>query len=310
MHVGMSMLFREHNDLGAATAHLLASSELGESNGSPKHPHRWRIAMAGVRSAEGDLTGALELLGEAERVYNGDFSPDVRPVAALKARVRLALGQIVHALTWAHEHQLSVEDDLSYLREFEHITLARVLMARHTDEPRGRSLDEATRLLGRLLAAAEAGGRTGSVIEILVLQALAHQARSDTRAAVGALERALALAEPEGYVRIFVDEGPTMTTLLRAAAHQGAAPGHAGPVLAAFAPTARRDPVGRGLVEPLSERERDVLRLLRSELDGPAISRELMVSLNTMRTHTKSIYLKLGVNSRRAAVRRAEELNL
>ena len=310
MHVGMSMLFRERNDLGAATRHLLASRELGESNGFPQHPHRWRIAMAGVRSAEGDFTGALDLLDEAERVYNGDFSPNVRPIAALKARVRLALGQISDALTWAQEQQLSVEDDLSYLREFEHVTLARVLVARLTNEPRERSLDQATQLLGRLLGAAEAGGRTGSVIEILVLQALAHQTQADAGAAVAALERALTLAEPEGYVRIFVDEGPSMATLLRAAAQEGAAPGHARRVLASLGPTARSTPVQLGLVEALSERELDVLRLLRSELDGPAIARELMVSLNTMRTHTKSIYVKLGVNSRRAAVRRAEELHL
>ena len=127
------------------------------------------------------------------------------------------------ALGWAREQGLSATDDLSYLREFEHITLARVLLAQHTTERAERSaasIHEATRLLERLLQAAEEGGRTGSVIEILVLQALAHQTRGDIPAALASLERALTLAEPEGYVRVFVDEGPPMAVLLRAAARQ------------------------------------------------------------------------------------------
>ncbi|MCU1450307.1 MAG: ATP-dependent transcriptional regulator, MalT-like, LuxR family [Acidimicrobiales bacterium] len=305
MHVGMSMLFLERNDLDAAREHLAASRELGESKGFPQYPHRWRIATAAVRAVEGDLAAALGLLDEADRVYNGDFSPNVRPIAALKTRVRLAQGEVDDALAWVHEQQLSVEDDLTYVREFEHITLARVLIA----EAPGRSIEDAIRLLGRLLAAAEAGGRTGSVIEILALHALALHRHGDVSGAPAPLERALTLAEPEGYVRVFLDEGPSMTTLLRTAARQGGA-SYARRVLASAEPEEHRAPVQRGLVEALSERELDVLRLLRSELDGPDIARELTVSLNTMRTHTKSIYAKLGVNSRRAAVRRADELGL
>ena len=129
-----------------------------------------------------------------------DFFPNVRPVPALKARVWVAQGKLDEALDWAREQGLSVEDDLSYLHEFEHITLARVLLAR------GSVLD-ALGLLERLLRAAADGARTGSVIEILVLQALALQLRGDIAAALAPLERALTLAEPEGYVRIFVDEG-------------------------------------------------------------------------------------------------------
>ena len=101
-----------------------------------------------------------------------------------------------------------------------------------------------------------------------------------------------------------------MATLLRSAAKAGIAPGYVGRLQAAFEGTVSRTPVAQSLIEPLSERELDVLRLLRSELSGPEIANELMVSLNTMRTHTKNIYSKLGVTSRRAAVRRAEELDL
>ena len=181
MYVGMSELHRERDDLPAATQLLRSSQELGEHNGLPQNRYRWRVAMARVREAEGDLAGALGLLDEAERLYVSDFFPNVRPVPALKARVWIAQGRLGEALGWAREQGLSVDDDLSYLREFEHITLARALLARYRDERAEHSSHEAARLLDRLLAAAEEGGRTGRVIEILVLRALADQARGTSR---------------------------------------------------------------------------------------------------------------------------------
>ena len=120
----------------------------------------------------------------------------------------------------------------------------------------------------------------------------------------------MTLAEPEGYVRVFIDEGPPMASLLKAAAKQGIARNYVRRLLAAVSETEHDRPIEQALIEPLSERELDVLRLLGTELDGPAIARELMVSLNTMRTHTKNIYAKLAVTNRRAAVRRAAELGL
>jgi LuxR family maltose regulon positive regulatory protein len=310
MHVGMSEIHRERDDLHVATQHLLRSQELGEHLGLPQNRYRWRVAMARIRQAEGDLDGAVDLLNEAERLYMGDFFPNVRPVPALRARVWVAQGRLGEALGWVREQGLSVDDDLSYLREFEHITLARVLLARYQDERAEASVQEATRLLERLLSVAEEGGRTGRVIEILVLRALAHQALGDIPAALARLERAMTLAEPEGYVRVFIDEGPPMASLLRAAAKQGITPSYVRRLLAAGTTAEDNSPVKQALIEPLSERELDVLRLLGTELDGPAIARELMVSLNTMRTHTKNIYAKLAVTNRRAAVRRAAELGL
>jgi LuxR family maltose regulon positive regulatory protein len=142
-----------------------------------------------------------------------------------------------------------------------------------------------------------------------VLQALA-EGRSGTGAeALAPLARALKLAEPEGYVRLFVDEGPRLEPLLHAAVQQGISGGYARRLLAAFGSPAE-SPAAQPLVDPLSERELDVLRLLTTELSGPEIARELVVSLHTVRTHTKNIYAKLAVNSRRAAVRRADELGL
>ena len=152
----------------------------------------------------------------------------------------------------------------------------------------------------------------GRVIEILVLRALAHQELRDIPAALACLDRAVTLAEPEGYVRTFADEGPPIVPLLRAVAKQGTRQNYVRQLLAAVTETETEQsgPVKQALIEPLSERELDVLRLLGTELDGPAIARELMVSLNTVRTHTKHIYAKLAVTNRRAAVRRAAELDL
>jgi LuxR family maltose regulon positive regulatory protein len=310
MYVGMSGVHRERNDLHTATQQLLRSQELGEHAGLPQNRYRWRVAMARIRQTEGDLDGALDLLNEAERLYVGDFFPNVRPVPALRARVWIAEGSLGEALGWAREQHLSVDDDLSYLREFEHITLARVLMARYQDERAERSAHGAIRLLDRLLRAAEEGERAGSVIEILVLRALAYQRHGDIAAALSCLERAVTLGGPEGYVRVFVDEGPPMAALLSVAAKQQAAGNYVRQLLAAVTGTEQDGPVKQALIEPLSERELDVLRLLGTELDGPAIARELMVSLNTVRTHTKHIYAKLAVTNRRAAVRRAAELDL
>ncbi len=181
MHVGMSEIHRERGDLPAATQNLLRSQELGEHAGLPQNRYRWRVAMARIRQAEGDLGGALGLLNEAERMYVGDYFPNVRPVPAQRARLHIAQGTVGEALGWARERDLSVADDLSYLREFEHITLARLLLARHEDECAERSVHEAIRLLERLLRAAEEGARTGRVIEIVVLQALGHRRAGTSR---------------------------------------------------------------------------------------------------------------------------------
>ncbi len=319
LYVGLSEFHRERDDLQAATQHLLHSQELGEHTGFPQNRSRWRVAMARIREAHGDLAGALALLQEAERLYVRDFFPNVRPVAAWTTRVWVAQGRLEEALGWARERGLSVEDDLSYLREFEHLTLARVLLARYKIDGAERAIGEALGLLERLLQAAEAGGRIGSVIEILLLQALARQTQGDIPAALLPLERALTLAEPEGYVRLFVDEGVAMVQLLQAATQHGIRPAYTGQLLAALAavpqPSAGRSslppaPAPPPLIEPLSQRELEVLRLLQTELSGPEIAQALVIGLSTVRTHTKGIYSKLNVTNRQAAVQRAAELGL
>ncbi|MEO6511917.1 MAG: AAA family ATPase, partial [Nocardioides sp.] len=281
MHVGLSEIHAVRGDLAAAEEQLRAAHELGDHLGMPRYPHRWRIAEAGVHAARGDLARALGLLEQAAEVYDLDFSPDVRPVSALRARVWVAQGRADLALAWADERGLSAADRPAYLREHEHVTLARALQSRDDVAAIG--------LLDRLLTSAEDGRRLGSVLEIQVLRAAALQRQGDTDAALTALSRALGIAEPEGYVRTFTDEGPAMRTLLTAAAARGIAPAYVARLLGTPGPAPEPRTVSGVLVDPLSERELHVLRLLASELNGPEIARHLVVSLNTVRTHTKSI---------------------
>ncbi|HEY6607857.1 MAG TPA: LuxR C-terminal-related transcriptional regulator [Candidatus Limnocylindria bacterium] len=302
MHTGLADVLRERNELDQASRHLDAVAELGEDNGLPQNPYRSRLARARVRQAMGDFDGALALYADAERRYFTDFSPSVRPPSALRARMLVANRQLPEAARWARDQGLSADDELTYVRELEHATLARLLVAQ--ERP-----DEALALLTRLLAAAEQGGRPGTTLDLLVAQSLAFDASGDLASALAALERALELAEPEGYVRLFLDEGPPMATLVKRAAAGRTTSDAVQALAGAFAPSRQVTP-NQWLVEPLSERELDVLRLLAGDLDGPGIANELIVSLNTVRTHTKNIYAKLGVNSRRAAVRRAADLGL
>jgi len=304
MHVGLSLLAVEHNDLDTAADHLRSSAELGEHMGLPQHPYRWRVATARLHEAQGDLDKALELLTEAEARYNTDYSPSVRPVTALKARIEVKLGDLDAGARWADAHGLSADDELSYVREFEHLTLARVLLARGL----AHAVEQATGLLRRLLTAADDGHRSGSTIEILVLLALAQQAAGDNTGATASLREALARAEPEGYVRSFLDAEPTVTDLLRPLG--GTSNGHAAQILGSGRSPQLRHRSRAADPDELSDRELDVLRLLRSDLSGPDVARELHVSLNTLRTHTKHIYTKLGATNRREAVTRAAELGL
>ena len=310
MYVGMSEIMRERNDLAAAEHMIARSQAQGEHIGFPRHPYRWRVALAHLRMAQGNVDDALRLMNEAERVYVSDFFPDVQPIAAIKARAWIALGRLDATLNWVRDHKVSVQDQLSFMREFEHITLARLLLAQASITHDDQALNDLRNFLERLLDAATAGERTGSVIEILLLQSLAHQLYGDISAALQSLAHALKLAEPEGYVRVFVDEGQPLVTVLQTASTHGIAPNYVSQLLNAFGVTTQKPHVPQSLIEPLSEREHAVLRLLKTDLSGPEIAQELVISLNTLRTHTKNIYAKLGVNSRRAAVRQAQELDL
>jgi LuxR family maltose regulon positive regulatory protein len=265
----------------------------------------------------GDLDAALQLLDEAERFYIKTLMPHTRPLDAIKARIYLKQGRLSKAEEWVDKHRLSVEDELIYVREFKHIVLARVLLAEYQNNRDEHVILRSLHLLNRLLRAAEDKKRLGSMLQILVTQVLAYQAKGDTSNARASLERALTLANPEGYFRIFVDEGEPLRLLLldlrrsikkQSRGNNHELLGYLNKLLSAFAqPKAVQQ---SRLIEPLSQRELEILRLLPTELSVPEIARELVVAASTVRSHTKSIYSKLGVNNRRAAVKQAIELNL
>ncbi len=317
LHVVLGELDLEAGRLDLARAHLEAAS--GHTQRMPFTESRFRlfVATALTAAAGGDPAGALRHLEQAEELHRPGFFPDVRPIPALRARLQLSAGDLAGVERWAVEHDVSDTDPPEFLREYDHLTLVRLLLAQQRAHRERDAADRALGLLERLRQAASASGRAGSLVEIRLLTALAHDANGQRAEALGALADALTLApEPEGWARVYLDEGAPALALLRAVAADGTTTpgGQARRALDAAtssrpAPTTGATRV-RQPAEPLSERELEVLRLLGTELSGPEIARALFISHNTLRTHTKHVFTKLGVTSRRAAVARARERGL
>ncbi len=313
LHVGLADLLREHGELGAATEHLQKAQELGERGSLPENRYRWHVVMAGVMRARGDLDAAMAMLDQAESIYLPGYLPNVRPISATRVRLWMLQGRWDEARDWASEQAIRHDDAPTYLAEHNLLTLARLLVVQG-------ALSEAVDLLDRVVSAAQVAGRRGSWVEARMVRALAHDAGNDSGSAAADLEAALAEGVPAGYRRIFLDEGEPLIRLVSRLAESGQpqARALAGRLLVASRPagdfdgadTSASAAVGRAREAALSEREVEVLRLLATELSGPEIAGQLFVSVNTLRTHTKHIFTKLDVNTRRAAVRRAGELGL
>ena len=244
--------------------------------------------MAGLLQARGDLDGAVRMLDDAEREYLPGFFPDVRPIPAVRARVRIAQGRLADAWDWAHEHHVTAADPPAFLGEFNQLTLARLLIAQYRADRDQGGIEQARAMLDRVVDAAQAAGRAGSLVEARLVRALARHAAGDTGAAIRDLAAALTDGVPAGYLRLFLDEGPPMDELLREAERRpdpAASAGFAALVLrtdaSAATTAAAAAPVSD---EGLSDRELEVLRLVATELTGPEIARHLLLSLNSLET--------------------------
>ena len=267
--------------------------------------------LAMIRQATGDPAGALGAISEAGQAYPAPPGL-LNPVPAQRARLLLSQGDLPGAARFPRETGLGPDDEPNYAREPGQLVLARVLLAQ--DRP-----EQALALLDRLHAAAVAQGRTGSLIETGALRALALAATGDEQGAVTALAGALALAYPQGYVRVFADEGPAMAALLgRLIAAQRTGQAAAGVPLGYLARLQRafgsgrpaNGPVPAGIVEPLTSRELEVLEMLAAGRSNQAIARELVVALDTVKKHVGHVLAKLGAANRTEAVARAREMSL
>ena len=270
------------------------------------------IALSRLKRAQADAEGAIEAVREADRLArSSSVSRTIVAVAAWKVQLHLARGELA-AATREQERAAGAGGVPPFVRELERTTLARLLIARGEQ-------DEALQLLEKLREAAEAVGRTGNAMEILALQALALWEGGKKEQAISTLGRALPLAEPEGYVRTFVDEGPPMAALmsdvLQAQQRGRLDPPVSAHYLRKLLVALERDASGATLPgaelpEPLSERELEVLQLAAAGKSNREIARELFVTAGTVKAHIKNIYRKLDVHSRTQALVRASELNL
>ena len=318
VYVGLAEVTYQRNELDSALRYVTEGIALERQFLGGTSPAAGLVTLAWIRQATGDLAGALEAIGEAEHALPTTAGL-LNPFPAQRARLLLAQGEVAAAARWTHETGLHAGDEPCYPREPGYLVLARVLLAQQLPA-------EALALLDRLHAAAVAQGRVGSVIEAGALRALALAACGQDAGAVNALAEVLTLACPQGYVRVFADEGPPMAALLgQLIASQRAGQAAAGVPLGCLARLQRAFDVGHtgpgsrygtapaavpGLVEQLTSRELEVLGMLAAGKTNQAIADQLVVTLDTVKKHVSHLLGKLGAANRTEAVTRARELGL
>jgi LuxR family transcriptional regulator, maltose regulon positive regulatory protein len=300
-YVGMAEAAYQRDELDEALRHVTDGIARGRQLSESEPLASGLVTLAWIRQAEGDSAGAVAAIEEAERSAPSTAVADLlNPIPAQRARLLLAQGDIAAAAAWAAARGIDAEDEPSYLRQHEHLVLVRLLLAQ------GRP-DRALSLLTRLHEPAVRQDRTGNVIELLALRALAHAASGDRHSALGTLAEALTLGHPRGYVRVFADEGAPMAALL---AHVGGVPAD---YLARVLRACRRgaaDSRQQGLIDPLTVRELEVLALLAVGAPNQGIADQLVVTLDTVKKHVTHVLAKLGASNRTEAVARARQLGL
>jgi LuxR family maltose regulon positive regulatory protein len=336
LYTGLADILRERNELEVALDRATHGISLSADLGAVR-AERWiewhvcdLLVLARIKQAQGDLGGALSVVHEAQDKLKGFGAISFAALlAAFEAQLHLAQGDLDSAVQWLRSvetHEPPSRFGLTpqfFVYAHEHLQIARtqVLIAQGRAARDLAPARRALTLLDRLREKTERSDLAWLQIKTLALQALAYDVLGETAPALVALKQAVALAEPEGYVRVFVDEGRSMAALLRQGQAHGMLPHVMATLLAALdgqgpgstAQPSVRAPSSAGgptIPEPLTERERDVLRLLAAGRSNPEIARILYVELNTVKTHVKSLYGKLGVHSRVQATQRAQELGL
>ena len=318
-YLGTAEVLREWNQLTEASLALETGLSLARQGNFLEGQLVGRIISARVRQAQGDSSEALAAIAAARQLFRpGELAAFTPWLAAVEARLWLAQGNLSAATRWAQNCGLTRQDDEGAFQRYpgEYTTLARVYIVQETDEPQTAALD----LLTRMLTALESKGRMGRVIEILALQALAYQTQNNLSAALTTLKQALMLAEPAGYIRLFVDEGPPMAALLKRLTNDRqpqTLADYLPKLLAAFpdgesdeAETSNRQPNMTMLIEPLSERELEILHLIAAGYANREIADTLVIALGTVKRHVSNIYGKLGVQSRTQATAKGRDLGL
>ena len=305
-------LLAETNNLDEALQQARKGVDLIESSKDLAMLNWSYVCLIRVLFSRGDLAEAEKIIQKTQKLSEDFHIPPAMTdlITIWQARLWIAQGKLDTASQWAEECSLQADGNPTFQNEFEYITFARLLISQG-------NLDEACKLLQALLKTAMSGGRTSRVIEILILQSLASQAVDQIFEAVKTLEKALTLAESGGFLRIFVDEGSPMAHLLYEALDEGFSPGYIQKLLAAF-PMQETEEVKAStfqgdqsnLIEPLSDREIEVLRLVAKGLTNKVIAERLYLSIHTIKTHTRNIYGKLGVNNRTQAVNKARTLGI
>jgi LuxR family maltose regulon positive regulatory protein len=273
----------------------------------------WRnMCLTRILCSLGDFDGAEKLVKKTEKMSQEAFIPPLVNYQMMNYRIRLWLsqGRLDEAIKWMGEQATDPEARTTYVGNMMNIPLARIQIAQQMPE-------EANELLVPVLDAAKAGGHVSRAIELFILQALNLQAVDEIEKALDPLEKALSLAQPRGFVRIFVDEGPPMAGLLYEALKRDMAPDYVQRLLAAFPPPEPAETVQTGfqgdqsgLIEPLSDREMEVLRLVAKGLTNKEVSNKLYLSVHTVKTHTRNIYSKLDVHNRAEAAAKARALGI
>jgi len=305
---GLGIVSYEWNDLTAATDHLGRFAELGELSGVASYVVLSQVLQARLRQAQGDSNSAFDLLHQAERLAKqSDLGIDVDTrIAAYGMNIRLDGGDLESAARLARERGLSLEGAGDWRRVPEYSAFVRVLLWKGEHSA-------ALTLLEQLLRAVESKELSGHVIELLALQALGLCLGGERPKAFVALKRSLTLAEPEGYFRLFLDQGAPMAKLLRDARSHGMATGYVGMLLSAFDALSAPDtklPARQSIEEPLTERELEILRLVAAGKSNQQIADALIIATGTVKKHLNNIFGKLGVQSRTECVARARELNV